>query len=286
MPCKNCGNCHREYTQEDMTAEAKWVINCIAETKGRYGQNIVMGMLLGANRARLKEIGASSYKSYGVLSDKKEKELRMLINEMLMEGYVIQTADEYSVLKIGDITRLRDGNARVIIRKFVEKEETASARERKARSTDVLTSAGFDLFEKLRQLRLEIAKEEAMPPYIIFSDKTLVDMCAKAPVDKEGMLAVSGVGENKFQKYGQRFIDAIAAFTADNPDAVISTTADEDIPVTKNVKQNAGTSWTNEEDDVLRNEFQSGMKIAEIAKAHGRTNGAIRARLKKHGLLE
>lgn len=58
------------------------------------------------------------------------------------------------------------------------------------------------------------------------------------------------------------------------------------IPVTKNVKQNAGTSWTNEEDDVLRNEFQSGMKIAEIAKAHGRTNGAIRARLKKHGLLE
>ncbi|RAZ94731.1 ATP-dependent DNA helicase RecQ, partial [Klebsiella oxytoca] len=87
---------------------------------------------------------------------------------------------------------------------------TASARERKARSTDVLTSAGFDLFEKLRQLRLEIAKEEAMPPYIIFSDKTLVDMCAKAPVDKEGMLAVSGVGENKFQKYGKRFIDAIA----------------------------------------------------------------------------
>lgn len=285
-PCENCGNCHREYTQEDMTAEAKWVINCIAETKGKYGQNIVMGILMGANRARLKEIGASSYKSYGVLSDKKEKELRMLINEMLTEGYVIQTADEYSVLKIGDITRLRDGNARVIIRKFVEKEETASARERKARSTDVLTSAGFDLFEKLRQLRLEIAKEEAMPPYIIFSDKTLVDMCAKVPVDRAGMLAVSGVGENKFQKYGQRFMDAIAAFTADNPDAVISTKADEDIPDTKNGKQNAGASWTDEEDDSLVNEFQSGMKISEIAKEHGRTNGAIRARLKKHGLLE
>lgn len=286
VPCDNCGNCHREYTQEDMTAEAKWVINCIAETKGRYGQNIVMGILLGANRARLKEIGASSYKSYGVLSDKKERELRVLINEMLMEGYIIQTADEYSVLKIGDITRLRDEDTRVVIRKFEEKEQSAGTRNRKARSTDVLTSAGFDLFEKLRQLRLEIAKEEAMPPYIIFSDKTLVDMCAKAPVDKAGMLAVSGVGENKFQKYGQRFIDAIAEFTADNPDAVISTTADEDIPVTKNVKQNAGTSWTNEEDDVLRNEFQSGMKIAEIAKVHGRTNGAIRARLKKHGLLE
>ncbi|MDE5823557.1 MAG: RecQ family ATP-dependent DNA helicase, partial [Lachnospiraceae bacterium] len=66
-PCDNCGNCHREYYEQDMTPEAKWVINCIAETKGRYGLNIVIGTLLGANRARLKEIGANTYKSYGSL---------------------------------------------------------------------------------------------------------------------------------------------------------------------------------------------------------------------------
>ncbi|MDE6222002.1 MAG: RecQ family ATP-dependent DNA helicase, partial [Lachnospiraceae bacterium] len=69
-PCDNCGNCHREYYEQDMTSDAKWVINCIAETRGRYGLNIVTGTLLGANRARLKEIGANTYKSYGALEQR------------------------------------------------------------------------------------------------------------------------------------------------------------------------------------------------------------------------
>lgn len=285
-PCDNCGNCHREYTEEDMTAEAKWIINCIAETKGRYGQNIITGILTGANRARLKEIGASALKSHKVLSGRKEKQLRALIDQMLSEGYITQSADEYSVLKIGDIRPLRDESARVVIRTFEEKGQTAAAADKRARKTDVLTSAGFELFEKLRQLRQVIAKEEAMPPYIIFSDRTLVDMCVRVPSDREEMLNVSGVGENKYNKYGQRFIEEIAAFTALNPDAVTSTDEAGELPDVDNNKQNAGASWTDGEDASLIKEFQAGMKISEIAKAHGRTNGAIRARLKKHGLLQ
>ena len=65
------------------------------------------------------------------------------------------------------------------------------------------------LFEKLRQLRLEIAREEHMPPYIIFSDKTLVDMCVRLPETKEEMLSVLGVGEVKYQKYGERFLEVL-----------------------------------------------------------------------------
>ena len=80
------------------------------------------------------------------------------------------------------------------------------------KNTEALTSAGFKLFERLRQLRLAIAKEEAVPPYIIFSDKTLIDMCEKLPKNKPELLAVSGVGENKFRKYGQKFLDEIAEF--------------------------------------------------------------------------
>ena len=102
-PCDNCGNCHREYTTVDMTADAKWVINCLAETRGRYGQSIVTGTLLGANRARLREIRATEYKSYGVLSHRSEREVRLLIDQMLLEGYIIQTEGEYSVLRMGDI---------------------------------------------------------------------------------------------------------------------------------------------------------------------------------------
>lgn len=205
-----------------MTDDAKWVINCVAETKGRYGQNIVIGTLLGANRARLKEVGATAYKSYGVLAHRKEADLRLLINQMLAEGYIVQTDGEYSVLRMGDISGLRSKDTCIIVRTFVEKEKTVSDTGKKKRSTDTLTGAGFKLFEKLRQLRLVIAKEEAMPPYIIFSDKTLIDMCAKVPRDRQEMLTVSGVAETKFKKYGERFLAAVTEFVSENPDAVIS----------------------------------------------------------------
>ena len=221
-PCDNCGNCHRGFSESDMTDDARWVINCVAETRGRFGLNIVLGTLLGASRARLKEVGATSYKSYGVLSQRNENDLRLLINQMLAEGYLVQTAGEYSVLKMGDISRLKDENTRVIVKKFEEKEKRVRSKNTGKRSTDTLTSAGYQLFEKLRQLRLVIAKEEKMPPYIIFSDKTLIDMCVKTPGNRQEMLDVSGVGERKYSKYGQRFLDEIGKFISENPDAVVS----------------------------------------------------------------
>lgn len=226
-PCDNCGNCHREYHEVDMTAEAKWVVNCVAETRGRYGLTIVLGTLMGAKRARLRELRTDQYKSYGTLSGHSEAELRTLISQMTEMGYLYQTQEKYSVLKLGNITPLKDENTRVIMRTYEEKEPDKKKKIQKAvrkRSTDALTSAGYDLFEVLRKLRLEIAKEESMPPYIIFSDKTLIDMCVKKPSDEEEMLNVSGVGANKLKKYGQRFLEEIQKFCTERPGVTLSMT--------------------------------------------------------------
>ena len=254
--CGNCGNCNSEYEEIDMTAQAKWVINCIAETKGRFGQGIVIGTLLGANRARLKEVGAVNYKSYGKLAGMKEAELRPLIAKLISDGYIIQTQDEYSVLKIGDITPLKQENAHIYLKRMKESEEvknaelvgktrstgssyeaddetflsgsgkkgrkqTGKAGKRSSsstgkKSTDSLTSAGYELFERLKALRMIIAREEGMPPYIVFSDKTLIDMCEKLPLNAEAMLEVSGVGQNKLMKYGQRFVNEIDTFVKEH----------------------------------------------------------------------
>lgn len=294
--CDNCGNCHREYTEVDMTHEAKWVINCVAETKGRYGQAIVLGTLLGANRARLKELGTVNYKSYGMLKGSSEAELRLLISQMLLDGYLYQTEEQYSVLRMGDISPLRDENTHVMIKMHEEKESSRRQKSNRRRSTDDLTSEGYELFEKLRNLRLEIAREEAMPPYIIFSDKTLIDMCIKAPQNKTEMLNVSGVGAAKYDKYGQRFLDEIKAYQESHPDSVISIREEEEPENTPfdraaynrkmNRPEGAGAAWTEAEDKQLDAEFEQGMEISEIAAIHDRTNGAIRARLKKHGLIE
>ncbi len=301
-PCNSCGNCHREYTEIDMTEDAKRVINCVWETRGRYGLNIILGTLLGANRARLKEIGASDYKTYGALKNRSESELRLLISQLIMDGYLCQTTDKYSVIRLGNIAPLKDEGTRILIRIHDNRKPERPERQEKThgrKSTDTLTKAGYELFEILRQLRLAIAREEGVPPYIIFSDKTLIDMSVRVPHDRTSMLKVSGVGEAKYEKYGNRFIEAITSYLEEHPEAVTGIEADEDASGKKdtrggraeyNRKMNrpdgAGKSWTEEEDKQLDDEYHSGMKISEIAKLHDRTNGAIRARLKKHGLIE
>lgn len=227
-PCDNCGNCNRVFTEIDMTEDAKMVINCVWETKGRYGLNIILGTLLGANRARLKELGTTEYKTYGALKNRSESDLRLLVSQLLLDGFLCQTADKYSVICLGNIEPLKEADAHVLIRTYKDREPEKQSRSRRRRSTDSLTKAGYELFEILRQLRLAIAREEGMPPYIIFSDKTLIDMSVKAPRDKSSILEVSGVGEAKYAKYGERFIETIVAFLNENPGCITSIKDEED----------------------------------------------------------
>lgn len=211
-PCDDCGNCLRQFETLDMTDEAKKIINCIYESRGRYGKNIIMDTVLGAKTARLTEIGATEYKSYGVLESSNKNLLRRLIEELLLEGYI--ATGEYQVLKLGDISRLKNTETKVLVK--ITDEDKITKRKEKTKSNkkgiDSLTSKGFKLFDKLKELRLEIARAEKIPPYIVFNDKTLIDMCAKMPATKSDMLNVSGVGENKYGKYGERFITVIKEY--------------------------------------------------------------------------
>jgi len=211
-PCDDCGNCLRQFETLDMTDEAKKIINCIYESRGRYGKNIIMDTVLGAKTARLTEIGATEYKSYGVLESSNKNLLRRLIEELLLEGYI--ATGEYQVLKLGDISRLKNTETKVLV-KITDEDKMAKRKEKPKKNKkgmDSLTSAGFKLFDKLKELRLEIARAEKTPPYIVFNDKTLIDMCAKIPTTKSDMLNVSGVGENKYGKYGERFIAVIKEY--------------------------------------------------------------------------
>nr|WP_288913902.1 DNA helicase RecQ [uncultured Lachnoanaerobaculum sp.] len=211
-PCDDCGNCLRQFETLDMTEEAKKIINCIYESRGRYGKNIIMDTVLGAKTARLTEIGATEYKSYGVLESSNKNLLRRLIEELLLGGYI--ATGEYQVLKLGDISRLKNTETKVLVK--ITDEDKITKRKEKPKNNkkgmDSLTSKGFKLFDKLKELRLEIARAEKIPPYIVFNDKTLIDMCAKMPTTKTDMLNVSGVGENKYGKYGERFIAVIKEY--------------------------------------------------------------------------
>ena len=229
-PCEDCGNCLRDFETIDMAEEAKKIINCVYEARGRYGKTIIIDTVSGAKTARLEEVGAVHYKSYGVLASSNKKLLRRLIDQLVLEGYL--KLGDYQVVKLGDISNLKSPDAKVLVRITDEDKlptKAARAKERAARTEksknkssrtktskeksvnrkESLTPDELKLFEKLRELRLQIAREEGMPPYIVFSDRTLIDMAVKAPVKKDEMMEVSGVGENKYAKYGERFIASI-----------------------------------------------------------------------------
>ena len=219
-PCEDCGNCLREFETLDMTDAAKKIINCVYEAKGRYGKKIIIDTVAGAKTARLEEIGAVSYKSYGVLAATNKNLLKRLVEQLVLEGYLL--VGDYQVIKLGDISNLRNPETTVLVKITDEDKlpERAVKTKKSSKGMESLTSAGFKLFEKLRELRLEIAREESMPPYIIFSDKTLIDMAVKVPASKREMLNVSGVGENKYMKYGERFLSKIEECTKEYPELI------------------------------------------------------------------
>ena len=223
-PCGSCGNCDRVYAETDMTAQAKWMINCVAETHGRYGKGVVLNTLRGANMARLRELGARDYRSYGKLKDCTREELNCLLAQLLEDGYLIQTDDQYAVLRMGNITPLKQG-AQVLV-KLPPKVEPANAAPQRHKASKAaqkgkggLTGDGAALFEQLRALRMQLAQAEKLPPYLVFGDKTLVDMCAKAPRRLEDMKEIYGMGERKYAKYGQKFFAEIEAYRQDHPTA-------------------------------------------------------------------
>ncbi|MCM1261404.1 MAG: DNA helicase RecQ [Butyrivibrio sp.] len=219
--CGNCLNCIREYEEIDITETAKTIISCVREVRQRYGINVIAGMLAGAERAKLQEYGLFYCRSYAALKPMKEIEIKQVINQMIIKGLLSVTNDKYALLRVADGAKdVLDNDTSVIIKRAKEnkeEKENRTAKEKKKsekmRRSDILNSRGLELFEQLRQLRMVIAKEENMPPYIIFSDKTLVDMCVKAPLSWEEMLKVTGIGENKAARYGERFLGVIQEYT-------------------------------------------------------------------------
>ncbi len=215
--CGNCSNCQGEFEEVDVTAEAKKIIYCIREMGQRYGMNVVVGTLLGAGTAKLREYNVARYSMYGNLKGWPEADVKEIMGLLLEEGFLVQTKDKYALLKLTEqAAEWMEGGKNIILKRAkktpgdrVENPDRISG----GRKSDILNSKGLELFELLRQLRMEIAREENVPPYVVFADKTLMEMCIKLPLDEAGLRQVSGVGESRCKRYGQQFLDKIQDFT-------------------------------------------------------------------------
>lgn len=205
--CGNCSNCKTQFDTVDMTAEARVLAMCVKESHQRYGINVILDTVHGANNAKIRQYGMSASPAYGVLSKTPSWKLRQIFNQLLAEGYLKTTPDSYMIVKLTEKSEALIAGQETFVMKMAkepEKEEKDAPKKKVKKTAGlVLNKEQEESFEILRALRAEIAREEKVPPYIVFSDKTLVQMCIDRPNDKGSMLEVSGVGEFKFEKYGE-----------------------------------------------------------------------------------
>lgn len=209
--CGNCGNCSRNFEEADVTREAQLLVEGIARTGQRFGAKMVLDILRGSGNARILSGGFDKLPVYGKLAGVGEKRLRAILQFLELRGFVESTGDEYPVLRLRETAEdLMRGDAALTMK--IAREE-APAPARKSREP---VPANPGLFDALRALRAKLAAAQSVPAYVVFSDATLRDMCARLPADADEMLEVSGVGQAKFAKYGEAFLGAIRDYTDKN----------------------------------------------------------------------
>ena len=218
--CGNCSNCLSQFETVDVTEIARGIIGCVESSRQRYGTNVIIDTVHGANTAKIRNYRMDGNPHYGELAKVPTYKLRKVMNHLQLNEYLMVTNDEYAIVKLTEKSRLvLTEDEQVVMKMAKEQEHPAKAKSEKGKKSRKGLAAGFAgaeftesdeaLFEKLRMLRTEIAKEEKVPPYIVFSDKTLTHMCVVKPRTKEEILNVTGVGAFKYEKYGERFLKCV-----------------------------------------------------------------------------
>ncbi|MGV0168576.1 DNA helicase RecQ [Furfurilactobacillus sp. WILCCON 0119] len=194
--CGHCGNCLDERDQVNITVDAQKVLSCVLRMRERYGKALIAQVLTGSKVQRILKEHFNELSTYGLMKERSQKEVSDLIDYLTSSGYLQQLGGEYPTLHVSDLGgSVLKGQAKVLRRGAVKAKRTVSVDD--------------DLFESLRQLRMDFAEQQHVPPYVIFSDKTLQAFCEDLPQSTLAMLSIKGVGQNKLDKYGEAFLEVI-----------------------------------------------------------------------------
>ena len=200
--------------RRDATIEAQMLMSAIVRTGNRFGAGHIIDIVTGAETQKIRQLGHDQLKTYGVGKEKSKRHFQAVVSNLLAQGWLQQSGDKYPVLQVAArASAVLEGKAKVRIIKPVEK-----AAPRKAAAADDMACNG-PLFEVLRALRKQMAEKQGVPPFVVFSDRTLREMSARMPGDANELLGVSGVGTHKQAQYGAAFLEAIRAFRQENPEA-------------------------------------------------------------------
>jgi ATP-dependent DNA helicase RecQ len=285
--CGTCDLCCGTFRMIDATSEACLVIKTILDTGQRFGAGHIADVLCGAKTKKIKSYRHNDLSIFGSGKDKGKQYFRQLIEELLSRGFLRRAEGLYPTLETtSEGRKILTGAQPFTIRAAQSVKDIPAQKE--------IVDFDGSLFEKLRKLRKMMASELGIPPYMIFHDRTLQAMSQEKPLSPEEMRRLYGVGERKFMKYGDRFLDVIrqhcsaASSARTAPGGTYESPAEDKAHSAEKTRRdhpNASAPWSKEEDESLKAGYLRGRSVSSLAKVLDRNEGAIRWRLRKLGLI-
>lgn len=212
--CGNCDNCLNPRVEFDAQENMELLLSTILELKENFKANYISNFLAGEITSEIKSLRNDEHKTFGAGKDVEEIKWNSIIRQCIINNYIIKEIENYGVLKVSEKGRKFIANPHKVI--MVEpKKYDASA-------TGVITNtkgggaADEELFAILKELRKSVARDEDLPPYVIFSEVSLEDMATQYPITMEEMCNITGVGQGKAEKFGAPFLEAIAEYVEEN----------------------------------------------------------------------
>ncbi|WP_075980048.1 DNA helicase RecQ [Bacillus massilinigeriensis] len=204
VPCGKCGNCTDTRNSIDVTREAQMVLSCMIRMGQRFGKNLIAQVLTGSRNKKVIELGFHKLPTYGILKDRSSKDISDFIEFLITQDLIGVAQGSFPTLFVAG-----KGKEVLLGKETVMRKESVQVK---------MISRNDPLFEELRSVRKSLAEQEGVPPFVIFSDTSLRDMCTKLPLSEVEFLQVSGVGEHKLKKYGEQFIKVIIEYCQSNPE--------------------------------------------------------------------
>lgn len=203
--CSNCDSCLDEIEKMDGTVIAQKILSCVYRLNQRFGMNYVIDVLRGSKSADIVRRNHQELSTYNLMPEFSKKELRYFILSLVNMGYLTFSQDQYPVMLLTEPSKeILFQKKEIFFRKKIFKQKTEKVDYNQA------------LFEKLKLLRKELATQEQIPPYMVFEDRTLIEMSTYYPLNLEELLYINGVGEKKLATYGDTFSKVIFDFCTKN----------------------------------------------------------------------